>query len=80
MTKRAKQYDKPLALKEGTEWDTLIGLSLQKKKKADGPIVINIFLGWTLIGWVIALAWAVSLDPKDKPQEKQEDFPWKRWN
>lgn len=24
--------------------------------------VINLFLGWTLIGWVIALAWAVSED------------------
>jgi hypothetical protein len=22
--------------------------------------VVNLFLGWTLIGWVIALAWAVS--------------------
>lgn len=21
-------------------------------------IVVNVFLGWTLIGWVIALAWA----------------------
>jgi hypothetical protein len=26
-----------------------------------GPIaIINIFLGWTLIGWVVALAWACS--------------------
>ena len=23
--------------------------------------IINIFLGWTLIGWVICLAWAVSV-------------------
>ncbi|MFI4957385.1 MAG: superinfection immunity protein [Gammaproteobacteria bacterium] len=23
-------------------------------------LVINIFLGWTLLGWVIALAWSVS--------------------
>jgi len=23
-------------------------------------VVINIFLGWTLLGWVAALAWAVS--------------------
>jgi len=21
--------------------------------------VVNVFLGWTLIGWVVALAWAV---------------------
>lgn len=51
------------------------------KKKADGPIIINIFLGWTFIGWVIALAWAVSLDPKEPPrQNKDTDVPWKRWN
>lgn len=51
------------------------------KKKADGPIVVNIFLGWTLIGWVIALAWAVNLDPKDAPKrEKEQDVPWKRWD
>jgi ABC-type transport system involved in cytochrome c biogenesis permease component len=23
-------------------------------------IVVNVFLGWTLIGWVIALAWALT--------------------
>lgn len=27
--------------------------------------VINIFLGWTLLGWVVALAWSVS-SHKDK--------------
>jgi len=32
MTNRAKQYDKPLALKEGSEWGDLIKLSLQKPK------------------------------------------------
>ena len=26
-----------------------------------GPIaVVNVLLGWTLLGWVVALAWAVS--------------------
>jgi type VI protein secretion system component VasK len=25
-----------------------------------GVIVVNLFLGWTLIGWVVALAWAAS--------------------
>lgn len=28
-----------------------------------GPvIIINIFLGWTYIGWVIALAWSLKKD------------------
>jgi hypothetical protein len=26
-------------------------------------IVINFFLGWTVIGWVIVLAWSVSAIP-----------------
>ena len=25
-------------------------------------LLLNIFLGWTLIGWVVALVWAVSPD------------------
>lgn len=31
--------------------------------------IINIFLGWTLIGWVVSLAWAFSdnVTPKVKP-------------
>ena len=29
-------------------------------KTSGGVIVVNIFLGWTLVGWVVALAWAVS--------------------
>lgn len=24
--------------------------------------VVNLFLGWTLLGWVAALAWAVKVD------------------
>ena len=29
-------------------------------KKQNGIIVLNIFLGWTLIGWVGSLVWSVS--------------------
>lgn len=29
-------------------------------QKVAGVAVLNILLGWTLIGWVIALVWAVS--------------------
>jgi len=33
----------------------------KRKHPQNGPItIINLFLGWTLIGWVIALAWACS--------------------
>lgn len=35
-----------------------------EKKNPNGPIVVNLFLGWTFIGWVVALAWAVSMENK----------------
>jgi hypothetical protein len=32
------------------------------KRNATSIILLNLFLGWTLIGWVIALVWATSKD------------------
>lgn len=29
-------------------------------RNVDPIVVINLFLGWTLIGWVIVLAWSLS--------------------
>jgi hypothetical protein len=29
-------------------------------KNTLGIFILNFFLGWTLIGWVVALVWAVS--------------------
>jgi Superinfection immunity protein len=38
-----------------------------RRAKGDcGVLVINVFLGWTFIGWVVALAWAVSSDKRQK--------------
>ncbi len=37
-----------------------------KKTNATSIFVLNFFLGWTLVGWVIALVWAVSDDSKPK--------------
>ena len=36
----------------------------RKKKNTSSIFVINFFFGWTLIGWVIALSWALSKDNK----------------
>jgi Superinfection immunity protein len=33
---------------------------IRRAKKSNGVFVVNFFLGWTFIGWVVALAWAVS--------------------
>lgn len=41
---------------------TIIGSS--RDVRWAGIFVINLFLGWTLLGWVVALAWAVSAKPK----------------
>jgi hypothetical protein len=32
----------------------------RKSRNAGSILVINLFLGWTLIGWVVALAMAAS--------------------
>lgn len=37
-------------------------------KATAGVFVVNLFLGWTLIGWVVALAWAASGDPRPRPE------------
>ena len=33
---------------------------VKKKANKSAILVLNIFLGWTLVGWVVALVWAVS--------------------
>jgi hypothetical protein len=51
------------------------------KKHADGVIAINLFLGWTFIGWVVALAWActneavntIIVKTASKPVATEED-------
>lgn len=33
-----------------------------KKRNAKAIFALNLFLGWTLIGWVAALVWALTKD------------------
>lgn len=33
-----------------------------KKRNAASIAVVNLFLGWTFLGWVVAMAWAVKKD------------------
>jgi hypothetical protein len=34
------------------------------KRSFGSVMAINFFLGWTIVGWVVALAWALKDDPK----------------
>lgn len=42
---------------------TIIAL---KRKKEDylAIIMVNLFAGWTFVGWVIAIVWAFTVDKK----------------
>jgi len=50
---------------------TMIAMGSNHKKT--GPIlVVNFFLGWTLVGWVVALAWSIdSASHQDEGQPSQ---------
>jgi hypothetical protein len=39
-------------------------IALLRRRQAASVIVLNLFLGWSLIGWVVALVWAVSSKPQ----------------
>jgi hypothetical protein len=34
----------------------------RNKKNATAIFIVNLFLGWTLVGWVVALAWAFTVE------------------
>lgn len=42
---------------------TLVAYS-RKKGNRVAILALNFFLGWSLIGWVIALVWAYTNEPK----------------
>ena len=35
---------------------------VRSKRDIAGIVLLNLFLGWTMIGWVVALVWAVKTD------------------
>lgn len=40
---------------------TILAFARNKRDTA-AILLLNLFLGWTMIGWVIALVWAVKTD------------------
>jgi len=37
---------------------TIIALARDKESGTAGVILVNLFLGWTLLGWLLAFVWA----------------------
>ena len=56
---------------------TLIAV-FRKHEKAVQIFLLNIFLGWTLVGWVVALIWSVKNEEKEEKEEKApaNDSEW----
>ena len=44
---------------------TIIAVS-RKKTNIVGIVLTNVLLGWTVVGWIIALVWAVSTERIDQ--------------
>ncbi len=38
--------------------------ALRNSRNVVGIFLLNLFLGWTVIGWIVALIWALRSDPK----------------
>lgn len=44
-------------------------IATKRRHRQTGPIaIINLLLGFTLVGWIVALAWSVSADTKKEDQ------------
>ena len=51
---------------------TIIGY---KHKNFNSIFILNLLLGWTLIGWVVAIVWAVSHEEPIKKEVPQKKCP-----
>ena len=46
---------------------------IRKHRNESAIAILNLFLGWTFIGWVIALVWAFTADVKTSGQDRLTD-------
>jgi Superinfection immunity protein/Double zinc ribbon len=46
----------------------------RKKRNANAICVLNLFLGWTVIGWVVALVWACTAEAPEPATAAPVDF------
>lgn len=54
--------------------------AIRRHLNANSICVINVFLGWTFVGWVVALAWAFSSHVAPRPKEGEAPIHpfWKK--
>ena len=48
---------------------TFVAMTRRKRKghrNENAIVIVNLFLGWTFIGWVVALAWATMDNDKQE--------------
>ncbi|QMV19833.1 superinfection immunity protein [Granulicella sp. 5B5] len=38
--------------------------ALRNSRHVVAIFLLNLFLGWTVIGWIVALIWAITSEPK----------------
>lgn len=46
---------------------TIVAASRHKRSE-NAIVATNLLLGWTLIGWIVALIWALTADPPEAPE------------
>lgn len=51
--------------------------AIDKKQNAAAIFLLNLFLGWTLIGWVAALVWAATKDMQPTIVDKPSPPRWR---
>jgi uncharacterized membrane protein len=50
---------------------SIIGYS---KRNFNSILLLNLFLGWTLIGWVVAIVWAVAYEKPVESSVKKSNY------
>jgi len=43
---------------------TIVAL-VRKQPRIKAIVLVNVFAGWTAIGWILAMVWATSTEPDD---------------
>jgi uncharacterized membrane protein YqaE (UPF0057 family) len=53
---------------------TLVALLRSCKGSFGGILTLNLLLGWTVLGWLIALIWAASAETMEQAKAKEFDY------